>query len=506
MSTTHRSTASRRAIGGTQQRAHSGARSRGPRPHGAGGDHHRVTAPAHRAVAGGHDQFDAVAAQRDIGDLTRLDGPAARSRSPRRRRRPLSAACGDHQNLHCCRSSRRNRRWSFPSRATATAGRGPRPHHRSPLPVQAGGGANEPDPASSAPRSSSKRSRCRARPNCGSSIGHAPVSRGSDAECTVRRDSHQRRPSRHAPSGVAPRRLWSGNRSPGRFSSRRAPSAASPGAHGSSTTRPPVPHSTGANARSGFRHATLGASRGSTTASADSDRLSPSFTCVDALAPGRRPWRSRPDVGGDELVLQVAGEASQGRTLGRRDGMVVQPSAEMAGIVRPRRHPVGGHVQQVHRIAGAVGGAGARATGRVDEGDLRSQDAAQVGRGEHPGRPAPTIATRTGWYPAQVRAAVPSRAGDVHRQRIDRQHPGRPVHQPQRAGVGQRRLVHRGRRRAGEEAAGLRRALRVGLEEAGRRRPGPGVLADWLDDSVPTSKTAIRSGVYGALVPTAARL
>ena len=44
--------------------AHSGERCRERRsPHGAGGDDRRIAAPANRAVAGGHDQFDAVAAQ-----------------------------------------------------------------------------------------------------------------------------------------------------------------------------------------------------------------------------------------------------------------------------------------------------------------------------------------------------------------------------------------------------------------------------------------------------------
>ena len=67
----------RRDIGGQQVRPERRAVQGPPIPRGAGCDHNRVTAPAHRSVARRHNQFDATSAQRHIGDLARLDDQLA---------------------------------------------------------------------------------------------------------------------------------------------------------------------------------------------------------------------------------------------------------------------------------------------------------------------------------------------------------------------------------------------------------------------------------------------
>ena len=90
-------------------------------------------------------------------------------------------------------------------------------------------------------------------------------------------------------------------------------------------------------------------------------------------------------IGGEELVLQIpAIGKSRGEAFGRRDSSFVQPTAEVLGIVGPRRHARRGNVQQMRRVIGAVCGAGAGTARGIDQRDLRVRfAAAQMDRGEH---------------------------------------------------------------------------------------------------------------------------
>ena len=67
----------RRDIGGQQVRPERAAVQGPPIPRGARRDDHRVGTPAHRSIAGCHNQLDASAVQRYVGDLARLDDQLA---------------------------------------------------------------------------------------------------------------------------------------------------------------------------------------------------------------------------------------------------------------------------------------------------------------------------------------------------------------------------------------------------------------------------------------------
>ena len=94
-----------------------------------------------------------------------------------------------------------------------------------------------------------------------------------------------------------------------------------------------------------------------------------------------------PHVGAREDVAQVAPvRDSRREPVEVGDPVAFEPAAEVVGPVGPGRHPSGGDVQQVTGIGRAVGRAGARPAGRVDDRDAGvGPTTPELGRDEHPG-------------------------------------------------------------------------------------------------------------------------
>ena len=121
-------------------------------------------------------------------------------------------------------------------------------------------------------------------------------------------------------------------------------------------------------------------------------RVGQQLTTIVERQPNRGAGRQLHHLGGldshvglDELVLQVTAVGQSGReAFGWGDGSLVEPAGEVIGIVRPGRHPRRGNIQQMCRVVGAVGRAGAGTPRGVDQGDLRVRlVAAQMHGGEH---------------------------------------------------------------------------------------------------------------------------
>jgi hypothetical protein len=96
-------------------------------------------------------------------------------------------------------------------------------------------------------------------------------------------------------------------------------------------------------------------------------------------------------LGGGEQVADVGGveAARHERFLGDRLAAVGEPLVEVLGPAVDRPHPHRGDVQQMERIGGRVGDAGAEGTGAVDQVDLQgavfSVLAQEVDGGKRPG-------------------------------------------------------------------------------------------------------------------------
>jgi len=72
-----------------------------------------------------------------------------------------------------------------------------------------------------------------------------------------------------------------------------------------------------------------------------------------------------------QQLVQIAGICEPGcEAVNSGHGAFLQPPAEMAGILRPGRHPFRNHVEQVAGVGGAIGRPGPRTTRRIHDGDL----------------------------------------------------------------------------------------------------------------------------------------
>ncbi len=357
---------------------------RPPVPGRAGSDDDRVTAAAHRSVAGGHHQLDALAAQRHIGDLARFDDELTVVDG----RVDRVGDSGWHpvpQHLPLPQIFAQEPALVLPPQRLPQPG-GTRPHRVDHLPPVHTGVAGvrevvgqrraqllQRDPGGERVEMRQLRGRA-GGPESARECAVARQQRdGGAARGQMQRDVDAGESRTDHQDVVGPART-EGIQCAGRPWIQDDSAVSAFGQHRGEGTFQRVGHA--AWRAAGCEH----------------HRVGRQLTTIVERQPNRGAGRQLHHLGGldshvglDELVLQVTAVGESRReTFGRGDGSLVEPTGEVIGIVRPGRHPRRGNVQQMRRVVGAVGRAGAGAPRGVDQGDLRVRlAAAQMHRGEH---------------------------------------------------------------------------------------------------------------------------